>query len=478
MPDPGEIEVTIADEGLVATVDAEPDSALGEKEIRENLLKALKGAGVVYGIDKRAFMDCVRLLAAGETVEEMVIARGRPPKKGQDGRIEMLVEVGERQVGQELGDGHIDFRNRGELPLAKPNQPLAREIAPIQGVPGMSVDGRGIRAPAVEKKRVRMGKSVFREGTDILAKDEGMLVELEPDKIAVLKVLDLEAVDFNSGHVKFPGLVRVAGSIGTGFKVEAESVNAGSVEPDAIIEVEESVQVTGGIMGAKIKAGGSVSAALIRKAEIECEGDLEISSEIVDSQIIAGGKVIVRGHEGRIVNSRITVGKGLESTHLISSGKVKSSIQLGGKSLPGAIPKKGLEEVRETFRKTQTTLKDLAAELKSMGAEWRATKDPGLAARIKELGQTFTKLRADLEFQEDQVYEAERAAVADNPGEAYISLTGRADRGTTIHGLHSSLVLDRQTNSFSAREHRPKGPDGRPGSWTIGIFDARTTNPT
>jgi uncharacterized protein (DUF342 family) len=458
MPDPGEIRVIVADNGLSATLSGAPEEGQDANSLKRILLEAIRSATILRGLDDKAVEEAFKLLAEGKPVQDLVIARGVPPEPGTDGRIEHLIQLESPESGLEDQRGHIDFKDKGELPVVNPDQVLAREIPPQAGKPGVSVTGKPLKPLKPEPRRLRLGRNVAREGEEIKAKIRGVVVRPGPDELDVMAVLDLEAVDHKSGHVKFPGLVRVAGSIETGFKVQTDDLIAGSIEPDAEINVTNSVQVSGAILGAEIRAGGSVSAHLIRQSQIVCGHSLTVVSEIVHSTVKAGHYILVTASEGRIINSQLSVGKFLETGHILSTGKNPSRVKLSGPDVPGLLDTDEVVEAKAKLADLTMAREELALHLSDLGKVWRATKDKEIAAEIKVKGPEFTQLKKDEAAAREELAELERTADRGTPGRAYLTVRGRAEPGLTISGMAANMTLDKEFLSFSAWETERSDP--------------------
>jgi len=326
---PAFLRVVIAPDGLSAWLEGGLGRPAKPAELKDLLAKLIRQAGLVSGLRAEAIKEAFRRLAQGEALARHFIALGRPPQPGQDGRVQYHVNLGQRLVGRVFESGHMDFRDRGDLPVVQEGQKLATLIEPVPGQPGLSVRGKPIEPAKPARVTLKAGKNTSREGQDVVARKEGLVVEVQPGRLAVLDLLKLPEVGFESGNVTFPGLVSAGGGVREGFKVKAEALVAGTLENNAEVEVDESVRVQTGIMGARVQAGASVSAQLVRKSHISAQGDVIVGSEIVDSTIIAGGRVRLTSPGGRIVGSRIEALMGVETTNLLSAPRSPTHIVLG-----------------------------------------------------------------------------------------------------------------------------------------------------
>ncbi len=323
------LKVSVSPDGKTAWLNGGPLRGLSEAEIRRLLAKRIKQAGVCHGLDREAVHQAIAALQRGELLTRRVIARATPPTPGRDGRVEPLVEMDYRIVGREYEDGHIDFRDRGDLPVVEEGQGVARLIPPQEGVPGSTVTGKAIKPPRPRPGRMFSGLNTRRVEDTLIALKSGHVVTMEPGRFSVMDVITLANVDYETGHIKHPGLVRVVGAIQPGFRVECAALMARTIESGAEVKAKETIMVYGGIMGARVEAGGNVQAYLARRAEIVSGGDVLVRTEVIDSVVRAEGRVEVTTAQGRIINSDVAAGLGVVAAQVSCSGKKSCRIALG-----------------------------------------------------------------------------------------------------------------------------------------------------
>ena len=463
------LRLVLSPDGLHAWLEgADPDEQDAVK-LKSRLSGFIQEAGIRVGLKVGILEDAVAALLKGEVLKRFVVASGTPPKPGRDGRIEYMLDLGERPVGRIDKYGKIDFRDRGLLPLVRKDQLLARLIEPTKGEPGLGVTGAKIPPPEPLRPLLEAGHNVKLVENELFSKADGQVVELSPGKVAVLDVLDLKNVDFKSGHVTFHGLVCVEGVIETGFKVKANMVSAGHVEKDALIKAEKSVEVDGGIIGAKVICDGDVKAIHVRQSNIECGGNLIVESEIVDSEVMAGGKVIMTSPQGRIINSRITVGQGVETVDLLSAGANPTQIFLGLAKVPPQV----LKEARREIAKAEKAYERIEHELQSVWVQIdRTTEDE--PAETESLAADLGRLAAE-EAEANKKVEELEANLPRRPGEAYLSVTGTADRTVEIQGIRANTKIKHPLSSFTAREVKETDPDTNRRIWVISLTEAGAT---
>ena len=470
-----EITIRVAPDAMSAVLEAIPAPAQRPEGLGRAIEQALKTAKVVKGLDKEALKKVVSLLMSGQAVGETVVARGKPADSGHGGRVEYLVSLEREKVGTQRQSGHIDFRDRGGLPQVKEGQELARILPAAPGESGYTVTGRILKAAKGESARLGAGKNVARQGDTLVARKDGLLAEVQPGRLAVLEVLDLDEVGKASGHVEFAGLVRVGGGVASGYKVKAGALQAANVEAETEVEVEESAAVGGPILGAKMKIGGDLSCSLVRKSEIRCGGDVVVTNEVVESKIVAAGVIRLLSPEGRIVNSELTAGQGVETGRLVSKGRHSSLVTLGLRETEE--PDQEEDEsagLRQSRRDLGAELERLEAEIMEAGRRWRRTKNPDLAALIRTKGEYLKELRERLAQVEARLsQEAGRTGRREESraGEPYLSVRLSADAGLVIKGRRASLTLDRPLQAFKAVEVLRVDPESGKEGWVMATLD-------
>ena len=387
--------------------------------------------------------------------------------------------------------GNIDFRDRGPQTTVMPGAPLAKLKPEVKGQAGKDIRGRAIKPPEVRRYRLHAGQgtTLEAEGGLVTASVQGIFHPVGPDTFEVQEIMYVDGdVDLKTGHIDFPGLVRVRGAVLSDFKVKAKALEAEELEPGSQVTVEGDLTVMGGIMGAKVTSGGNVTARFIRDSQIECDGDLKVESEIVQCKARVGGQVTMVSSQGRVVNSQIAAVVGVTAGELVSTGVEPTLIQLGVskemdlafhelrrkiRSLEDEQIQLGqlMEGQREELVSTETELRDLITQVKSAaqqeGGEAAVDNLKAQIGMIKPLRETLKEgvlsgeerleeIAFDLQLARDELTQV---AAKMPVGLAWLDVRGRADAAIQIKGRHASLVLDRTYDGLSARELPGEDPD-------------------
>ena len=264
---------------------------------------------------------------------DVAIVEGVAPTESVDGRLDWSQDFfAEGFVYDETSD-QIDYRKRAGERNVVAGQLLATLIAPIPGEAGKDFQGTKIPARRPLQRRVRVGCNIrhdeatstyyseiegrIRWGNGVLAVDD--LYRIEGD------------VGLESGDISHSGAVLVGHDVLAGTRIEA----VGDVEVMGVVEAAHiqtggALIVHGGITGAhgaRIVAGGSITARYILDAHVQSGGDITVDREILQSVVLTRGAVRVQ--RGRIVGGKITALGGVIAAKIGSEALIKTDIQVG-----------------------------------------------------------------------------------------------------------------------------------------------------
>ncbi len=322
-----DIKVTISKDGLTAslTITAQPGSFPTEKE----LLAALQKAGVTYGIDYDKIKQIAEKRAA---VYNMTVAAGKPPVFGKDATLKWLVPV-YRQRERERS-ARVDFKQALFFHPVTRNQPLVVKTPASKGEDGVTVTGKPIPSEGRDISLPRGKNTVLSEdGLTLIAAIDGSAY-WQNGLVNVDRVLHIKGdVNYATGNIKFNGPVIIDGDVRSGFRVEARDsiVIGGNVEAAHIYSQQGDVTITYGVVGkkrAKVLAGGNLTCGYLQDATVGVRGDLYVQHYIINCSVSAGGRVIVKGAEGRIRGGTITSEKGIEAVHVGSERNIYTELKI------------------------------------------------------------------------------------------------------------------------------------------------------
>jgi uncharacterized protein (DUF342 family) len=257
----------------------------GSREDATGLDAALKAARIVHGIERVACATLVRALGGEKASVEVQIARGTPAGASRAGRFEPAFQPG-LQPGHVREDGTMDFHDRELLKPVSLGQSLGHLYPPVEGTPGVRVDGALVPAVPARAFALKLGPGtqLLADGR-ILATCTGAVIYSEGRSIEVGTNYEHKGgIDVRSGDLSMEGSLVVRGDVQHGFWVRATGdleikggVEGGSAYAGANLKVSGGVR--GGV-GSMISAGGDLHARYVERARLDSGGVLELTSAV------------------------------------------------------------------------------------------------------------------------------------------------------------------------------------------------------
>ncbi len=306
------------------------DDGVNYQITEEDVLDALRKSGVQFGI---IYDNVKKLVEAPVFDKPILVAKGKPPVNGKDGRLEIKKEEADKAKETK----RIDFR---EL-AAKKTRRVVREgdeigklIKPSDGIPGMNVLGEQVPPQKGKPAPVKIGPGIKITEDGILIAERAGLLIVKPDQIYVEELLVIKGdVDYSTGNIDFPGAVEISGDVKPGFVVKAKKdiVVKGIVEAATVISYEGSIQLSGvkGQEKGMIRAKEDIKAKFMENAHVEAGNNVEVEGPITNSVVKARNSVIATGRKGVIVGGMITATVSVEAEEIGSSLGVKTILEIG-----------------------------------------------------------------------------------------------------------------------------------------------------
>jgi uncharacterized protein (DUF342 family) len=328
-----QVGLQIAEDAMVATISVQ--KAQGGRELdRALLFEAMYDGGVVFGV----IQDVVDKILTIGAADNLVIARGQAPVRGDNARFEPMVETNvQRGKPRVREDGSVDFFDLGTVLSVEKGQALLRKVPPSPGTPGHTVRGEPVPAePGRDVSWGPLGASVA-----IDPHDPNMLIaavagqpRLGPTWAKVESVIELQDVDMSTGNIHFDGNVVIHGMVQAGLSVWAggDVVVNGIVEA-ATIEAQGNIELRAGVVGqgtAKIKTRGSIMARFIESANVEAGDSVHVTDLIMHSEVTALNKVEVSGgSKAQIVGGVIRAAQLIKARVIGSPASVQTRVEVG-----------------------------------------------------------------------------------------------------------------------------------------------------
>lgn len=301
---------------------------------REAIVELLHGLGVVSGLIDPGLNLFVSMQNSPTPLDCFVeIARGEPPRKGEDATVEFHVQPTSYEARYDVADdGQIDYKQLNLIENCFVGQRVATVIPPGPGRPGSDVFGMVV--PPISGSHVVLnpgrGIVVSANGREYTSEMEGRLV-YEHNVLSVNGTLEITRdIDLSVGNVDFVGRVVVKGSLLDGFYINAKrGVEISGDMGAARITSEGDVKIAGGVKGKSVAAIAcrDLNAHYIDDATVEATGDVLVTKEIMSSSVQAIGRVVVSN--GAIIGGVVCGFRGVEADTIGSDMGVSTRIVSG-----------------------------------------------------------------------------------------------------------------------------------------------------
>lgn len=396
----------------------------------------LKQEGVEYGVNINKIKE---LCLNKQDVYDEVIAEGRYSISGEDANITYFYSKPDNKP-RYTEDGRIDFYELGNIIAVKKGDCIAQRTPATEGIPGCNVRGETIQALAGKNKNFQTGKGIEIIDNRALAKHDGAL-HWQGTKILVNRLMVVKGnVDFSVGNIKFPGKVKISGSVLSGFQVEAEEdiEIAGSVEDAKIYSQNGSIFIHRGIIGmgkAIVKAAVNVESNYIQEATVEAGKNVIANQYIIRSNIKAGESVLVQGSRGKVMGSNDIVAVSRIMVNTVQTSKDLNLMVVG-------IDRKA---TYLRIKEINQSLNTMEAQIRSMSVKIRMLASAKKQNDTREIREALAEYVA-LVDEVDQL-KAERISLVNmlmsTKGEGMIEIKKEVENGLSLKIKEERIEISR-----------------------------------
>jgi uncharacterized protein (DUF342 family) len=404
----GTLRVEVTDDEMKAYVYFNPPRFNGRHMDYDDVIEALRNAGVVTGIKEKEINDYLEEM---DYRRPLLAAEGQYPRNGRDAYIEYKVRVDKSKVQFEEDDsGKVDFRNLELLENVVAGQLLAVKVPAEEGIPGRTITNRVIPAKSGKDTSIKYGKGTIlsEDGTELTAEINGQVV-FKLGRISVEPVYVVGGdVSLETGNIVFLGSVIVQGSVLDNFEVKA----AGNVEvkgtvQKANIEAEGDIIVHQGISGkeeARVEStGGSIFAKFVQNSNLIAEKNVVVPEGILHSNVDAGEKIYSIGRRAKIAGGVIRAGDEVNARFLGAEGATRTIIRVGIN--PKILQQmddlqKIKDELENELTKLRLDIKTLTTQKRNAGGKLADEKEKLLTEmteREAKQSERFDEVNSELE---------------------------------------------------------------------------------
>ncbi len=350
------------------------------------IVEMLKTAKICSGIREKNIVACLAAVQAEQKPQKnQVIARGRLPVNGENARLRIDIAI-TPNVGTELGDGRMDFRDRQLFIGVDKGQLLATKVPLTAGLPGVNVYGHEVPQVPGKDLTIKTTDDIFYDETtgEIRAAIAGVLSVVGESGVRVTAKLVISGdVDFHTGNIESQDAVEIGGSVKPGFKVTTggDVLVGGSIE-SAHIMSHGNVVIRGGMIGGEaiVEAESDIEIPVVDNGRISCKGSVRITKEAYFAEIGCLKDIIFTG-QARVVSSDLLAGGSI--TVIDVDTETSPNSLLAAAALP------------ERYARHNKLLKAFHQAQARVDAWYRSHSTVG-SDRLEDLGEELAEAKASL----------------------------------------------------------------------------------
>ncbi|MBM9547948.1 DUF342 domain-containing protein [Leptospira sp. 201903074] len=448
-------DITISEDYMEAKMVLHPPKHGGALLTEYQLREQIASVGISVGILDLVIQNQVK---NPDFFVPYTIAKGYPPIAGKDGEIKIYFRSDNKPQLEEDEHGRIDYKKIGVIQSVKPGDLIAERIPPKKGEFGKTVNGSMI--PYQEEKTIdwNLGANVELKGDKLYAKIAGRPVLSAALEIKVDEVIQLEAVDYSTGNIDFPGTIIVEEKIGDGFSLTTSgSIIIRNSVGKAFLKAKGDIVLSGGFMGrgeGYIESEGNIYAKFVEQGKLTAQGSIFVEEAVMHSELSAKDFIRVVGGRGEVIGGTVIAGNSLTCAKLGAVVETKTKVAIG--TPPELLDelnrmKKEIADKEITLHKVQLTLTKLVekSQKKDLTLEEKET-----ITKLKDANEKFTKV---LEAQTKQ-FETALGSYEPNP-EAFVDVEREVFPGVDLSfGAGKNYRMG--INSLVGKTHFYLGTDG------------------
>ncbi len=409
---------------------------------REVIIDFLEENNIREGISETA-IDC---LCKGEyTQKPILIAQGKIPLKGEDGRYEYFFRTDVQKKPKVLADGSADYKDIEWFEVVKEGQKIAYYHGAGEGTDGYDVFGNAIKARKGTEKRVLKGKG-FRLEEDkktYTALYNGM-IRLEGEELSVVNHVELDEINMTTGNIFFDGSIHIRGNVCSGMVVKAtgDIVIDGNVEA-ATIETEGSVMLKKGMNSSGsgiVKAGKNVVSRFFDATQVTAEGSIEVD-KCLNSRLSAKGMITAnRTFAGGVASSE----SGFHLNNVGNHAGLKTVLKVQTN-----------ETARNDYYNILFNIKDVTRQLEVLNRTYSDLMEKHTAQERSEM-ELFQKVEKAVFIKQKQLdkmkeLEVKLKRIIDKEKLVSVVITGTAYEGTVVE-IGSGRWLARNQHNITIKQ--------------------------
>ena len=399
------IGVDVTKDELKGSIIVSPPSMSGSEASPDMIKRALLAQGVIE--------PCINEEKISEFVDHPVynipyeVASAVMPVDGHDAYISYNFETDTKNLKAKVSEtGNINYKELNQIQNVIAGQPLAQKIAAERGKGGKTLFGRKKKKKNGKDIQIQLGQNVSfdRDGVTIKADIDGEVMLIN-GKISVEPIKYLDAVNVETGDIKFVGTVVIKGNVEEGYKVEATNIEVNGIVDKSRLEATGNIIVRQGIFGkgeGYIKAGKSLWAKFINETTVEVEENVTVYDSIVNSNVTAMKNIVVRGKKAQIIGGHLLATEEICAKKIGSPGGGTETILEVGID-PRA--KKRLDELQALQSKATKEYENCDLDMQNLEQQKKLRKKlpAEKEEKLKELKERCNQISQELEEMTDEI---------------------------------------------------------------------------
>jgi uncharacterized protein (DUF342 family) len=343
----------------------------------------------VCSSDLYAIAEAVSDARAGKPVLKRVVARGKGGRPGGSVEVAWLVHKATGALYTIHEGNRADFKERDTMTRVEAGAPILKLAKTGDaGEDGVDVLGAIVKASGqsgvdsvpehdqtIREEKAEDGSTLFIAAVGGELVVEGLFAEGKDgggSQITIREKLAVQGdVGSETGNLRFPGAVAVAGSVLSGFSLIAggDVAISGAVEA-SLVSSDGSVRVGEGIKGARkgtIRSRLGIEAAFAEQALLLAVEDVRLKNGCVLCNVKTNGRLVVAGEKGTLIGGLCRARKGVDVAVLGSENYVKTEVSFGQDYLIAdqvEAEEREIEKLKQLILQSDRTM----AELERAGA--------------------------------------------------------------------------------------------------------------
>ncbi len=335
------VEVFLAPDAMSASITLGAEEGLGLPLTVERVIAALNAKGIVSGIEPFSVAEAVAEARAGDPVLRYAVARGRQPLPAGGAKIEWLAQLASGALYKPAEGGRVDFKERDTMTRVSEGDPILKVVTTGGlGEDGMDLLGRVVKAGREKNadKALEHDETVREEKAEdgsvsYIAAASGELL-VQAGRVSVRARLAIPSdLGPETGNIRFPGAVQVAGSVISGFTLMAGGdVSIGGAIEASLVSSEGSIAISGGVKGARkatIRARKGIEAAFAEQALLLAVEDIRIKNACILCNVKTNGKLVLSSEKAALIGGLCRARKGIDVSVLGSENYKKTEVSFG-----------------------------------------------------------------------------------------------------------------------------------------------------